>query len=290
MGRIEQSSGGAYRVLGHAALVLSLLLTLPGAFAQGEAAKNEKPLQESMLMTSWMNTPYARNGMNIYAPDLPLWRFLVSYYSNDLREQRVAYAFLLGVADTTERKIWCSHDDYTPDTILETINEGLKKMNLSRYDDRAAFVLTEILMKKYPCKKGEVLPNSFIQGVSVHTRKYDFFKKRTPLAGEGLTKEWVIQQGEDGFAPNLSLRRFWVSFENPDIEEQNISYAYFAGVSEATEGKTWCGYRYLKTLSIIEIIYSDLMKKNDPSGSDERAAYVVSGILEKSFPYCKKER
>jgi len=291
MGRIGQSSGGACRVLGHAALVLSLLLPLPGAFAQGDSAQDVKkePVQESMLMSSWRDEPYARKEMSIYAPDLPLWRFLASYYSNDLREQRVAYAFLLGVADTTERKIWCNQGDYTSDIILEPVNESLKKMNLSRYDDRAAFVLTEILRKKYPCKKGEALPNSFTRAASVHTRKYDFFKKSTPLVGEGLAKEWIIQQGEGAFVPNLSLRQFLASFKNSDIEERNVAYAFLAGIAEATEGKTWCGYRYLKTISIVDMVYTKLSKL-DSSYHDERAAYVISGVFENSVHLCKKER
>jgi len=249
----------------------------------------KEPVQESMLMSSWLDKPYARQRVHIFAPNLPLWRFLVSYYSNDLREQRVAYSFLLGVADTTERKLWCSQGGYTLATILEPANENLKKINLSRYDDRAAFVLTEILRKKYPCKKGEALPNSFIKGVSGHIWKYDFFKKNTPLVGEGLTKEWAMQQGEGVFMPNLSLRRFLTSFENPDMEEQNIAYAFLAGIGEATEGKTWCGYYHLKPETIVDIIYSDL-RKLDSSRHDGRAAYVITEILEKSRLLCKKER
>ena len=287
MKRVEKTPGRALGSLCRAVLVLSLVL--PGAFAWGEPAQDvrDEPLQESILSRAWLSDIRIRQGKDIFVPNLPLWRFLVSYNSTDSREQNIAYAFLLGVADATERKVWCSRDDYTSTTIFEAINEGLKKLKSSRYNEHGAYVITEVLKKTYPCKKGEALPDSFVQGDSVRVIKYDPLKKSI-LIGEGLTNEWIIKQGEDIFVTNLSLRRFLGSYKNKGSEEQTAAYAFLLGISDATEGKAWCSYNSFKSTTVLETIYIGL-KRLDSSRYDERAAYIVTEILKNDFP-CKKER
>jgi len=292
-GVTQKPSGGGYRFLHHAALALSLLLALPGAFAQECLTKNvvDGTLQESILVRkSWVTgEPCVRQGEDIFVPSIPLWRFLVSYYSKDQEEQKAANAFLLGVADTFEGKTWCSRDDYyLSSTIFEAVNEGVKKMGLPRYNERAAYVIAEILEKKYPCNKGEKLSSTFVQNDSIPASKYDPYKKNITLTGEGLTNEWVVKQGDNIFVPSLSLRHFLIPYKSNGMEERSTAYAFLLGVVDATEGKTWCGYYRFKSITVREVVYSDL-RDIDPSRYDERAAYVVSRIIENRLPLCKKE-
>jgi len=292
-GVTQKPSGGGYRFLRHAALALSLLLALPGAFAQGCLAKNveDGTFQESILVrTSWATgEPCVRQGGDIFVPSIPLWRFLVSYYSKDQEEQKAANAFLLGVADTFEGKTWCSRGDYIPSTIFEAVNESVKKMKLPRYNERAAYVIAEILEKKYPCNKGEKLSSTFVPNDSIPASKYDPYKKNITLTGEGLTNEWVVKQGDNIFVPNFPLRRFLIPYKNIGSEEQSTAYAFLLGVVDAIEGKTWCSYYRFKPITVREVVYSGL-GNIDPSRYDERAAYVISRIIENGLPSCKKER
>ncbi|MDR3298935.1 MAG: hypothetical protein LBU43_02765 [Candidatus Accumulibacter sp.] len=87
---------------------------------------------------------------------------------------------------------------------------------------------------------------------------------------------------------NVSLQRFLRSYRSRKPDEQNAAYTFLLGVIEATEGKEWCGYRRLKTDTILEVVYLGLQKV-EPSRYDERAAYVVTGILRKNSP-CKEAR
>lgn len=86
---------------------------------------------------------------------------------------------------------------------------------------------------------------------------------------------------------NLSLKRFMEYYSSPKPVEQNIANAFLLGVVDATEGKIWCDYRLLKTVSIEDFLSSRL-KETSRSMANERAAYVISHILEKAFP-CQKE-
>jgi len=288
MKRVEKTPGWAIGALCRVVLVLSLVL--PGAFAWGEPAKNakEEPFQDSLLGgKGFGGNIYIYQGRDIFTngPMMPLKRFLVSYRSEKMDERNAAFSFLLGVTDATEGKAWCSHDNYTANTVLEAINEGFKKLKPPQHNERAAYVITEILRKKYPCKK----TGSFSMNGSVQDIKDEPFQKSI-LVGEGLAGEQVIRQGEDIFVPNLSLKHFQVSYRSKDVKEQSAAYTFLLGVSDATEGKIWCGYHYLKSGTVLEIIYSE-WKKVDPSRYDERAAYVISGILENSkYRICKKER
>ncbi|MDR3214109.1 MAG: hypothetical protein LBT71_09390 [Azoarcus sp.] len=83
----------------------------------------------------------------------------------------------------------------------------------------------------------------------------------------------------------LSLQSFLNSYRSADAEEQNAAYAFLLGVVDATEGKEWCSYRVLKTISILETLAMEF-KDFDPSRYDERAAYVITEVLKKYHP-CK---
>jgi hypothetical protein len=288
----------AYKPLCHAVLAWSLLLALPNAFAQdnsGNSLKNakDKPFQDSMLASKGFGGDvYARNGINVFINGsvMPLRSFLVSYRGEKTDEKNVAYAFLLGVSDATEGKMWCSQEDYQPATVFKVLDEGLNQLKPSRHAERAAYVITEILEKKYPCKKERMLPKPLVQDGSAQDTK-DEALQESILIEAGVAGERVIRQGADIFVPNLPMKRFMASYHNKQPEEQEVAYAFLLGVADATETKRWCSYRRFKTLTLLDTIHTALKKLN-PSRYDERAAYVMTGIFADQYllEYCKKER
>jgi hypothetical protein len=93
------------------------------------------------------------SGRGIFVVNLSLKRCLASYQSEDEAERGAAHAFLLGVLDATEGTAWCSYRQYKSTTILEEIYLGLKDLDASRGDERAARVIADILKTNMPCKK-----------------------------------------------------------------------------------------------------------------------------------------
>jgi len=269
-------------------LALSMLLVLQNSFAQGNSVKNakEEPFQDSILVgKGFGGRIYTSNGSSIYMNGfiLPLASFLVSYRSEKADEKNVAYAFLLGVADATEGKMWCSQGGYEPTTIFKTLDEGINQLKLPRHKERAAYVITGILEKKYPCKNGDVLPKP-----STQDAKDEAFQESI-LTGESVSGEQVIRQGEAIFVPNLPLRRFLASYQSESPGEKDVASAFLLGVMDATENKMWCSYRLFKTITLFETVEPALRKLN-PSRYDERAAHVITGIFEDQFSrFCKKE-
>jgi len=288
MERERNFPGKAHKSLCYVVLALSLLLVLPNSFAQGSSAGKDDPFQGSLFtMKGWLGKIYTKRGKDVFISGIimPLKGFLVSYKSEEADERNAAFAFLWGVTDATEGKMWCANNDYTRTTVFEAVDEGLKKLNQSRYNERAAYVITEILEKKYPCKKTMSVSNASTG--SAQDIKDDPLQKSI-LAGEGLAGEQIIKQGEDMFAPNISLKNFLVSYNSENSREDDALYAFFLGMFDATEGKEWCGYKVYKTITILERIHLGF-KKLDQSRYDERAAYVITGFLENEIP-CKKER
>jgi hypothetical protein len=200
---------------------------------------------------------------------MPLGKFLVSYKSEKPDEQTAAYEFLLGVTDVTHGKFWCASEGYRPDTVFDALDEWIMKLkaktkfctrNCPR-KERAAFVITEILGKKYPCQKGKSLAQHSAQGPQ----------------GNPLQK-----QGKDIFAPGLPMKYAIVPKWRQGNEEDSTTFAFLLGVIDATEGKLWCSYDRFKTLTVFEWVFSD-MKELAPSRHDERAADVLLGSLLKNF-------
>jgi hypothetical protein len=155
---VEKPLDSARRSLCCTALAMLLLMALSSAFAQGKSAKSTKDdlFQDSLLGGKGFGGDiYIYHDRHIFTngPMMPLKRFLVSYRSEETDERNAAFAFLLGITDATEGKIWCNRDNYTSNTVFEAVNEGLKRLKLSQHNERAAYVITDILEKKYPCKK-----------------------------------------------------------------------------------------------------------------------------------------
>jgi hypothetical protein len=130
------------------------LFILPTSFAQGKSGQ-ENGARESMLIwkTPFMGERYTVSGKDIFVVNLSLKRFLVSYQSEDAMERSVAYAFLLGVLDATEGTVWCDYRQYKSITLLEKVHSGLKDLDASHDDERAAHVVTSFLKTHWPCKE-----------------------------------------------------------------------------------------------------------------------------------------
>lgn len=84
---------------------------------------------------------------------------------------------------------------------------------------------------------------------------------------------------------NLLAKTFLNEFVSSDDNARKLVRLYLLGVLDATEGKTWCGYKTLKTVALIEVIF-EYMKKLTPTQLERRASMVIEESLKKSFP-CK---
>jgi hypothetical protein len=79
-----------------------------------------------------------------YVPNFTIKQFMSLYYSNTLEDRRYAELFLLGVIGAIEGKPRHGYHRMKPDTILEILHSGLSKLDESRYNERAGYVITEI--------------------------------------------------------------------------------------------------------------------------------------------------
>ncbi len=84
--------------------------------------------------------------------NLPAEAFFAMYMSKILAERRYAEMYLLGVLDATEGRAWCDYHQFKTVTLGEVVHEGLKKMDAGQRGRRAAYVISDILNKQFPCK------------------------------------------------------------------------------------------------------------------------------------------
>jgi len=135
-------------------MMLSALFAFPTAFG-GEVVKEDHANKNSILVKNgtWGRDELRGRQVFVNGYDMPLRDFLVSYYSNDPQEQNVTHAFLLGIVDATEGREWCGYRIVKSISILEILHNGLKDISPSRHDERAAYVIADILKRRLPCKK-----------------------------------------------------------------------------------------------------------------------------------------
>lgn len=86
----------------------------------------------------------------------------------------------------------------------------------------------------------------------------------------------------------LSARAFFAEFGSPDEQRRHAARLYLLGVLDATEGRAWCDYKTLKTVSLHEHLYGHF-RKLPPQRLDERASDVITEALALAFP-CKPSR
>jgi len=60
--------------------------------------------------------------------------------------------YLLGVFDATEGIAWCDYRLVKTISLEELVYEGMKKMDSTQLQKRAAFVVVNILKKNLDCK------------------------------------------------------------------------------------------------------------------------------------------
>ena len=81
---------------------------------------------------------------------------------------------------------------------------------------------------------------------------------------------------------NLTVDAFYSSFTSPSESTRQKAMIYLIGVLDATEGKSWCDYHTLKTISIREYLF-EYIKKLPKHRLNERASKVIEEALNKAF-------
>lgn len=118
------------------ALVSVGLLTLPMATPGGEAVAEQAG---SPAITS--------DSVNLSGKD-----FFQSYASKDRSESEKARLYMLGVADSSEGRVWCDYRHFSTATLQEFVYEYFKKLPEHRLDQRASTLIQEALKTNFRCK------------------------------------------------------------------------------------------------------------------------------------------
>lgn len=87
---------------------------------------------------------------------------------------------------------------------------------------------------------------------------------------------------------NLSAKIFLRDFISQDLNTRKAARLYLLGVLDATEGKSWCDYKTLKTVSLNEFLY-EKMKNLSQKELDRRASIVIEESLHALFPCGEKK-
>lgn len=84
---------------------------------------------------------------------------------------------------------------------------------------------------------------------------------------------------------NLTGAEFLPEFVNKSLERRTAARLYLLGVLDSSEGKTWCSYSQLKTVTINEFVF-EYLKKQSAEKLKLRASDLIQEALHNSFP-CK---
>lgn len=82
---------------------------------------------------------------------------------------------------------------------------------------------------------------------------------------------------------NLTAGDFLPEFIHQSPERRAAARLYLLGVLDATEGKSWCSYSQLKTVTINEFVF-EYLKKQPSERLTLRASILIEEALQKSFP------
>ena len=77
--------------------------------------------------------------------------FMEDSEGRDPHERGNATVYLYGVTDATKNKEWCGHGKTME--LINFIGDLSKRVDKSRYDERAADVIVDLLRDYFPCKK-----------------------------------------------------------------------------------------------------------------------------------------
>lgn len=87
----------------------------------------------------------------------------------------------------------------------------------------------------------------------------------------------------DSDAVALSGRDFFKTFQQRDRAEREKALLYLLGVLDATEGKVWCDYRRLKTVTLQEFVF-EYFRRLPAARLDDRASRLIEEALSRKFP------
>lgn len=84
---------------------------------------------------------------------------------------------------------------------------------------------------------------------------------------------------------NLSAADFLPEFISQSPERRAAARLYLLGVLDSTEGKTWCSYSQIKTVTINEFVF-EYLQKQSAEKLKMRASVLIEEALNRHFP-CK---
>ncbi|MEE4481702.1 Rap1a/Tai family immunity protein [Serratia ficaria] len=84
---------------------------------------------------------------------------------------------------------------------------------------------------------------------------------------------------------NLPGADFFRLYRSADKQEKEKARIYLLGVLDATEGRSWCQYSQLQTVTLQEFIF-EYFNKLPAERLHERASHLIEETLKTRFP-CK---
>lgn len=84
---------------------------------------------------------------------------------------------------------------------------------------------------------------------------------------------------------NLTGAEFLPEFISKSPDRRTAARLYLLGVLDSSEGRVWCSYSQLKTVTINEFVY-EYLKKQSPEKLKSRASVLIEEALHNLFP-CK---
>jgi Rap1a immunity proteins len=88
---------------------------------------------------------------------------------------------------------------------------------------------------------------------------------------------------------NLSATAFFASYTSADAAERQRANLHMLGVLDATEGRSWCDDKALKTVTLREFVFEHF-KKLPPERLKDRAAKTIEEALASRFARRKQQK
>ena len=85
-------------------------------------------------------------------------------------------------------------------------------------------------------------------------------------------------QSLDSDSVNLTGRDFFSAYTSQDASVRERAKLFLLGVQDSTEGRMWCGYKVLKTVTLQEAVYEHF-RQLSPQRLNERAANLIQEAL-----------
>ena len=187
--------------------------------------------------------------------NLSAQEFLSFYARGTSQEKENVLMYVLGVSDATESKTWCGYNKINEIELYSSVLTYLNQQSVNDMNMRASTLIEQAMIRLFPC------PDVASQ------------EKKSPRQSSvsHLTSGAFDLNGDDFF-------RFWQSDNRQDRLNAKI---YLLGIEDATESKTWCDYKTIKTVTLDEIIYWYFRKKTSDK-LNERAANIIIEALSKN--------